>query len=758
MIKYISILWGHDYSKVLDLNVLAANNKWAYIAKGSGEVLGGPQQTVFVSEPRYSTPYETGSKLMPRLFTIRVTINGWAEQGGTPDADSIYGWQWHKRRHDLLKALYNGPIRVVFTRWHPTLFQIFSVYLEGSVESSPETEPGVFELHIIAANPHFVETSETLHFPPPPEGRDQDGQIESLQQQAVNQANSDPGSIDPADWMTLHNRHTFNTGDPSSTDLTDSYSPPLISYIGSAPTEPTIIVDVAGLGSVWRYFREFSVTNPAPVALNSYPVCIDLGDVSAMVTAGKIRADYADIRLETFAAVQKPIYVRPYPDRTVGPSVKVWFVVHALQPGETKYLRLFYGRQQAVADPENFYIKPMFSMYDSTNASLQYRDFMPRYDQSQSRVLQWTSHLQNNINVAPLTFSHPSFAPPSDPTLVAQAGAWATFYGQGAGYAGLELSLPIPISSLIHTYKTRTTYKAPFVQRSRGSSGRWVDNFADTSNTGNSEYTSAIANAGATTIQLVEPIHGGWLIGDTFDVALDNGVSFGAVITNIRTGGGYSGTFFDFTPAIPAGRIIPGGAKVFQNTNGHNFGSRTQTFPTGDEPRSVALGFRVDRPDQVLGNWYFCGAEDATVNLVATQTPYIRWRSGGVIGPFDQPSFVNGFEFDLQLDFSAYQLRGRIQNSADGTFLRVNYILKHRLDRLVIDCEHRTCTYYEWDATLLQYNPPVNAYTALYFDEVRDFWLRLNPDQDENSLIFVHDAESNFRNLLVTMVWKNRYL
>jgi hypothetical protein len=760
--KQVTVLWGSNFTNKLYLNS-KVDGDFAFYAKSSGELMGGPEQDVLIADPTYSPPYDIRSKLQPRAFSIRVTINEGGPDPATPGSASRYGWLWHKRRHELLKALYSGLIRIVVDRYHPVQKRLMAVYLEGRVESAPEVEPGTFEIHLIAADPIFTEVSAARN--------PASGDMEFEREEADPAWELSPGSPEPEDWMTHFDEDSIGTGTPDETDEDDSYSGTNVTYIGSAPSEPVVTFEVTGNGRVWRYHKDFAVTNVSDVSLLNHPICLDLGQVLGVggLLTGKAQNDLGDLRVETFGGARKAIYIRRHDGSgnadPGGNYAKVWFVMNSLQPGETKYLRLLYGNPYAEEEEETSSVKPMFSMYRSTNSAWYYFDFAPRYDQPQSRVAQWVPHMVGSQNITWLAHSHPDFGAPADPTLVAQGGAKATATGRASGYAGVELSCAVPIGSIQYDHRMRTNFKAPFVQRSRHQDGRWDDDYTDITASGFRRRSASTYPAGTTNITVAgsPPLADeGWASGLAGAVGL--------TLTNTTTGektlwdnsgtlqiSSFPGAYImQLSSAIPAGYRLDAGESVWQWPQGRGFGERTQSFTAGDEPRTVMLGMRADYPTLDIGEWFYAAAEYCVVNLLASDVPTVLWRKTQTEDPFTG-TFSEGFEFDLDDITHGYQLIGRIQNDYDGTGLRVNYILAHLADRIVVDCKNRTAKYYEWDSVTGLYKEAQNVYSALYFEEVRDYWIQLAPGQPADSLRFVHDAQSNWRNLRVTFRWPNRY-
>lgn len=247
-----------------------------------------------------------------------------------------------------------------------------------------------------------------------------------------------------------------------------------------------------------------------------------------------------------------------------------------------------------------------------------------------------------------------------------------------------------------------------------------------------------------------------------------------------------------------------------------NYSTRTETYNAGEEPVAIMCGLRVDRPDLDVAETVYAGAEQVTVNFVGTYTPLIRYSTSA--GVFNQTSFANGYTFDMNAVGDGYQLNGRAYNFATGKGITVNTVMRNLNDKLELDCELRQCMYYKVKDTTLSATASYptntisvvsaaafavgdqiyirlsnsrwhrtvvtniagttitirdsmpgpgassgsdvghweNRFEALYFEEVRDYWVRVEPSQS-NSLRFTAGGTS-FENISVKIHYYLRYM
>jgi hypothetical protein len=748
--RLVDIFWSPNpglFDHKLSLNSLV-DGGFAFRSR-TVDMMGGPEQEAVFAETEFSTPYDVRAKIQARQFSIIVNIMEDFATGSNDGKGYVYDTLWNRRRNELLKAVYSGPVRVGVVREG-----VGTVFITARCEGVKEIERGIMEVSFLAADPIYT-------------------QYDDGAPTFVDTAPTLPGDPEAADWNVAWEKVTFDTGAPPSSDVDAEYLEMYQPYNGTAPTEPVMTVEVTGLGSVWRYRGEFAITNNSAVAWENHAVCVDLGQVlgAGGALVGKARTDLGDLRIETFGGARKSIYLRRHDNagggRDTGNYAKIWFVINQLAPGETKYFRLLYKNDSVSAtyEPENSSVKPMFNMYDSTNGIWKYGDFAPVYDQPQSRIAQWVPHLHSRSNITWCAQNHPDFNLGAGVTVINGAIGKAPFNGVGSGYAGMQLSTPMAISQIEYDRRTRTNFKAPFVQRSLRPDGGWQDDFVDGRGTGNRTWSWYNHAVNGSFVRIIDsslttenPNGVGWFVGDTIRITLDNGTTVDRTISSITTWNG-SYSVFNLSSSVGAGRYIPQGATVYQYPSGLATTGRTQTFASGQEPRTVMMGIRVDRPDLPLGDWFYAGSDYCHVTFKSAEVPSVLWRNN-TNGNFDVTTFGSASrkEFDHTLVNNGYQLSGYLVNDNDGTRIKINTILSNHLkDRLVVDCDKKTCLYYKWNSTTLEYDPPENRYEALYFDDIREYWIKMVPEQERTAVRFIHDPDSNFRNLTVTIRWANRY-
>lgn len=707
-LKSLSIKWGPQFVNTLDIN-----DNITYVSRAYS-TFGGPTQDVVVTDTLYDAPYEVAARLKERVFSLVVRIKA------VP-----YSVDYNTALNDLKRALYAGPIRVVVERVGVGSGR---QYITCRTEDVEELEHGDFNIKLTAADPVFVDLDGTVTFPNPVQYPD----------------GADTGTTPPYNPINL----------------------PV--YVGTAPALPIITFKVNGQGQVYQYYQDITITNPnVTKTLQYYPICIDLGDISADTTAGvfhEVGTWYADqglplppgvnqhylkdIRLETLGGLRKQIFIRDAGDRgqTWHSDVKVWFVLYSLAPGETKTLRLLYGNPDANPDevfPESSSVRPMFNMYTSTGTAWAYTDFQPAWTEPQTRAMQWTPYQPGADNLTWLSYPHPIFSPPSGAGLagVPGAGGRTQAYRPCSGAAGLQLNVPVSIASVAHNYRYSTNGKAPLVLRSQRPDQRWTEDWMDAQDKACLLYAYQAAAAGANVLYLrdnatppnrtISRAGSIFAVGDGVVVQLDDGTYHRTTVTAVNTAAYYIVLADALPGAVSAGKEV----QQFAYVTG-----QVMNYPAGDQPQTIAFVLRGDHPELTSGQWFVAGADECTVTLNSSEVPTVS------AGPR-----VN------ILTNSQYQLRGRFGNTATAEYMRVNTVL-NMYDKLVVDCEARECWYYRWNGS--SYDAPVRRFEALTFEAVRQYWIHLDPALTSNNISFLTEAGdggSMFANLRVAVSYKVRY-
>lgn len=707
-LKSLSIQWGPQFA-----NTLQINDNVTYVSRAYS-TFGGPTQDVVVTDTLYDAPFEVAAKLKERVFSLVVRILA-----------EPYSAAYNTALNDLKRALYSGPIRVVVER---VGVGSGKQYLTCRVEDAEELEGGDFNIKLTAADPTFTDLDGTVIFPDPiafPDGAD-----------------TGPGP---------------------------NYAPiNLPVYVGTAPALPIITFKVNGGGNVYQYYQTITITNPnATKTLQYYPICLDLGDISADVTAGifqEVGTWYADqglplppgvnqryikdIRVETLGGLRKQIFIRDSGDRgqTWHSDVKVWFVLYSLAPGETKTVRLLYGNPDANPDevfPESSSVRPMFNMYTSAATAWAYSDFQPAWTEPQTRAMQWTPYQPGAENLTWLSYPHPIFSPPSGAGLagVPGAGGRTQAYRPCSGAAGLQLNTPVSITRLDYNYRYGTNGKAPLVLRSQRPDQRWTEDWVDAQDKSCLLYAYQAAAAGDIVVYLrdnasppnrtLSRAGATFTVGDGVVLQLDDGSYHRTTVTAVNAAAFYIVLQDALPGTVSAGREV----QQFVYVTG-----QVVNYPAGDQPQTVAFVLRGDHPELTSGQWFVAGADECTVTLNSAEVPSV------VLGP----------RVDI-LGSGQYQMRGRFGNTATSEYMRVNTVMSLH-DKLVVDCEARECWYYAWNGS--GYNAPVRRFEALTFEAVRQYWIHLDPALTTNNLSFIAetgDGGANFRNLRVQLTYRVRY-
>lgn len=141
--------------------------------------------------------------------------------------------------------------------------------------------------------------------------------------------------------------------------------------LGNVPTHPVVrltpgaqrAAPTAAVG--WRHRRRYAVSNGADEPLVRYPVAIPLGDTAALVSAGKARADGADLRVWLHGLEQARSLVGWNTTATA-----LWVIVPALPSGQSLTYDVVYGNALATdADGVELVYpdRPAFDMALSSN-------------------------------------------------------------------------------------------------------------------------------------------------------------------------------------------------------------------------------------------------------------------------------------------------------------------------------------------------------------------------------------------------------
>jgi hypothetical protein len=534
------------------------------------------------------------------------------------------------------------------------------------------------------------------------------------------------------------------------------YAPIPVSYAGSAPSESVYVFRIGSNGGVYRYYRDLTITNNAPYPLRNHPICIDLGNLTAAGLVGDPTNPAAtpsakywetshtdhnikDIRVQTYWGDNMQFFIRDSGNHsgTWHQSVKLWVMFNLLEVGETTTVRVLHGNLNALAAdiyPEQSSVRAMFNMYDSDNTTWIYSDFMPLWNFPQTSMYQWSAYIPPHNNITWIGFPHPAFDNLTGGVNVACAGARTQFYAPAQGAGGLQISFPIGVSQITSTVRISTTDKTPFLIRWQRRNGEWIDSnygepgyYTDAGSVANATLT-AQANAGATTL-FISPGSVAFTTSVNILVKLDDHSVHRSAITAV------GGSTITLTTAIPLGRYAPNGTRV---TAYKTLTSQTKSFSSADYPLTIAAVLRGDHPEYNSGDWYFGGLEAVNVTFSSTEKPTVT-------------AWASATEVDL-FTLTKYQLSGVFGNSGTGEFLYINTITHNINDIVVLDCPNREVWYYAWNSTLNKWDAPINIIESITFLAVRYYWIHLDPFA-ANDLTFIHDANSNFRNLDVFMVY-----
>ncbi len=702
----VVVKWGSDFGTELNLN-----NGIQYRGR-SVDTFAGPEQEVILQDTTYGVPFDVRGKFKERVFSL------WFEPVAQP-----YSALFYSLLNEAKKALYSGLVRVYLRRGFTADGDDDLLYLTARCEQIVEAGRGQFEARMTAADPYFYKD---------------DGFLTYTQQMGF-------------------------VGAPPGVGETDQreYIPMPLEYSGTAPGEPNIIFQIGGRSGVYAYYRTIEITNNAPYALRNYPICIDLGDITASVgtkfhelgtnTLGVDTHSIRDIRVESEGGARKFIFIRDSGMRggTWHQSVKVWTFLESLEPGQTKRLRVLYGNPQAPgADiyPELSTVKAMFNMYNSTNGWWQYTDFMPTWNLPQTRAFQWTPYIPPRYNIAWIAHRHAHFDDLTGAANVNVAGARASLYGPAMGATGAQLQTPVGIAQVDYTYRISTNAKTPFMLRWQRRNLEWVDP-TPTESTYHANGTSTMraqltanANAGDLIITLDRVVGNNPTV-EYFDVNQGIVLNFSDGTTQRFTVSTVNSITkqITMTTAVPVGKTALAGTYVQASTSG----SVTKTFnaAAADFPQVIAFVLRGDHPEMTTGDWYFGGAETVEITFDTTEQPTVTaWGSAT----------------EVDLNGTKFQLRGRFGNPATGEYLHVNTITHNLRDRVIVDCVNRWCWYQKWDPVLEEYEALVDIFDALSFEAVRYYWIHLEPDA-ANMLEFQHSDDSNFRDTDLYVEFNQRF-
>jgi hypothetical protein len=662
--KRVELRYGTDYANSLMLNAALPGGSGGFVTKAN-DLWGGVGREPIMSGSTIGAPSFTGGTVHDRPFSLTVTVAPY---------DDLYGTAYNTALNQLKKAFYrpeNELVRVVIEREGVAGGYL---YLDAFPEQMREgEEEGDFELLFTA-----------------PDG------IFTLDEPATTESEDQPAS--------------------------GSYLPLGVGvYAGTAPAEPTLEIEVLNSSTYWQFQKSVTVVNNSGRVLQNYPICIELGDVTALITAGKLRSDLGDIRLQSPGGAHKDIFVRD--NGGTQTDVKVWFVMFNMLPGETKTLKLLYGNAAATGEAEVTWVRPMFNMFTSTNAQWNYVDFAPIAGQPQSRCMQWNPHLDANVNLEHFQAEHPDFTASSDGLQVNAAGAEVVSYAPASGYAGLELNTPTGVSQVDYTYRTRTNGgKTPFVLRSRVDGGAWLDKWFNRDDTGQRTTTRSLLPV-ASTVWFVWN-RAGVSVGDTVWINTNSGLESHTV-----SAVGDNPTLGPFIQVSGGGITdeAPAGAEVTKYPSGVAYGPQNVTW-TGTTPTTVMFGLKGERPDFNSGEWYYGGAEYVEVTLDSTKTPTVTLGA-------ETPIY--------------HHVSGTLANSLTGESIQVQTVLNAIGDKLTLDCKNRTCEY-----TPSGGSPEPRFDAVILPDTVSRYWVHLEPSDASQSITF---TGPNLYNLRISITYPKRY-
>jgi hypothetical protein len=636
-IPIMQLHYGADFGTALDLHQVSAGDAADFLTDEANDLWGaGPEWDAVINEVSQGYPQFVRRELKPRAFSIPVHVKPYYDYTSA---------EWNAAYNKLARAFNRPPdqmVRVYFSREG-----LGNLYIDAIPEQiKPNKERDTVELLFTAPDPRF----------------------------------------------TVH-----NVTDSVFVDIPVGGPYPNLpaTYNGTAPSEPVLTLQVMDTSTYWQYSRRVTATNNTDVALVNYPICISLGDVNPLITAGKLRADLGDIRLESWGGSRKNIYVR---DASGGArtDVRVWFIMYQFLPREVKTLRLLYGNANATADAESAADKPMFEMSLSDNAAWRYDTFAMPEGHWRARIFQFGGHAAPAVNLEPIWFIHPAFTQPSVDEVNA-AGARCVAYAPASGTKGMELTTPLLIQSVQYQYKTRTGGgKTPFVTKKKGPSG-WETVFTERADTGQRTTISIAADAGNTTVWVRSTI--GLSVGQNIQIQLDSG-AYDTRTISVLGNNPTNGPFITFTGGGLSSSAAVGN-EVSLYPLGYTHPQKTHTF-TAPYPWGVMFGLTGERPDFNSGDWYWGAAEWAVVTFLAAQVPTVALDAEVAI---------------------VHHVSGQMTNTLTGEVIGLNTVLEALGDRIVLDCAARTCLFFPNGG-----GPAQDRFDAIVFpDTVNYYWVHLEP-------------------------------
>lgn len=656
-----------------------------------------PESEFELADAAYNIPYLNRVKTKERAFSVLVSIKA---EPFTNAFNAVVA--------PLLKVCFledsNGkqqPIRWVVTR-NGFSNQYIDAYVE-QVRPASDTDPTLYEIVCTAVDPYLTTGYNIVEDPEP------------LEVDGV--TGSDPGM---------------------DSDFT-------INYAATAVSEPSISITIGGHGGVYRYYRDIVVVNEADYPLIYYPICITLGDISALIGTkfhefSGVDHRIRDIRVETLGGARKVCFVRDQGNAHT--NVKVWTILYSLQPGESKTLRVLYGNPNAptnevevngTGDLSNNAVRPMFNMYDSDNTMWEYVDFMPGPTTPQTRAAQWNAFVPGSTNITWIGYQHPHFDIGTTGN-VNCAGAKALYLAAASGFAGMQLHTPVPPSSISYTARVASNFKAPLVLRTQRPDGRFADDYNTSSyNFTWMSYLEFDIGAGLTSCTVVSTTRAGCsvAVGDTMYIERDDGSSFRCTVTAVNP----ATQLINFTPAYTG---------VSASTNNRVQHEKVLTlggsWALGDQPARIIFGMRSDSTLNI-GDWYYGAVDFCQITWESSKRPAVTtWASAG----------------EVDLTVTGFQVKGRFGNATINEFIGINTILPAIGDKLVVDCKARTCYYYHWNGT--SFDTPVSRMEAMRFDAVRRYWVHVKPLGGTQVIRFLADDQSLLINLTVNITVPIRYL
>lgn len=144
----------------------------------------------------------------------------------------------------------------------------------------------------------------------------------------------------------------------------------------------------------WRFYQPVTLTNPTATPLTDFQARIDL-PVSALVQAGKLRPDGADLRVVDDQCNALAFYV----DSSFSASqVTIWVKVPQLAANASRTLRIYYGRTQATAEANGDQTFVFFDDFNAPAVDLAKWEAVGRYEvwKQENGYMEFASHSSNN--------------------------------------------------------------------------------------------------------------------------------------------------------------------------------------------------------------------------------------------------------------------------------------------------------------------------------------------------------------------------